>query len=543
MPQALISETEELLRTARTVYARDRDALTLIDGLEVRLHEPLRLALAGMVKAGKSTLLNALLGERIAATDTAECTRVVTWYRYSPTPRVTMHLRDGTAHRMPIRRQSGLLTFDLRGRTAEEIEWIDVGWPLDGLSSLILIDTPGIASLSTGTSAQTLRFLTPDDAPSAADAVVYLLRHLHGSDVKFLEAFRDTAAGVGESVCALAVLSRSDEVGSGRIDSLLSARRVAQRYERDGGLAALALAVVPVAGLLAEGARTLRESEYIALRELAGLERAARESLLVSADRFVRENAATGLSTAVREELLNRFGIFGVRLATAIIRGGVSSSSELSNAMVQQSGLIELQELVQRHFQPRAEALKARGVVLQLRALIRRAPRAGAEGIRAGIERFMTSAHVLRELALLAEARAHGLPLPDGDDRDAARILGAAGVTPSARLGLSDAAEPEAIAAQVLTEIDRWRLLSASPTVEREALRVCRAVLRSLAEVASEVGAARALRPPAHVDTAGGPGDRFGQDAAEQGEEHEGGLRRKKRLQWRALRAPRDPLG
>lgn len=541
MPSGVISDTEELLRAARAVYSGDREERALIDQLDTRLHEPLRLAIAGMVKAGKSTLLNALLGERIAATDTAECTRVVTWYRHAPTPRITMHLRDGSESRMPIRREGGLLTFDLGGRTAEEIEWIDVGWPLDGLESLILIDTPGIASLSPETSARTTRFLTPDDAPSTADAVIYLMRHLHGSDVGFLEAFRDTAAGAGQSICAVAVLSRSDEVGSGRIDSLLSARRVAQRYERDGDLAALALAVVPVAGLLAEGARTLRESEYIAFRELAGLERAAREGLLVSADRFVRESTATGLSIGVREQLLARFGIFGVRLAAALIRGGVSSSSELSEAMVQQSGLIELQEFVQRHFHPRSDILKARGVVLQLQAMMRRTPKEGSEEIRAGIERFLASAHMLDELALLALARSRGLPLDAADARTAERILGSDGVTPSARLGLSADAPREVIADRVLAEIDRWRMLSAWPTATPAALRVHRAVLRSLDGVASEVGAGRALRSPAHVEAAGGPAEGRGQDADQQREEHQRGLSGKKGLQRRALRALRHP--
>ncbi|MFD5213402.1 dynamin family protein [Microbacterium sp. NPDC058345] len=539
---SVLSDTEDLLRTTRTVYADDREAIALIDQLDVRLHEPLRLAIAGMVKAGKSTLLNALLGERIAATDTAECTRIVTWYRYSPTPRITMHLRDGGVARMPIRRDTGLLVFDLGGRTAEEIEWIDVEWPLDGLSSLILIDTPGIASISADTSAATTRFLTPEDAPSSADAVVYLMRHLHGSDVKFLEAFRDTAAGVAQSICAVAVLSRSDEVGSGRIDSLLSARRVAQRYERDGDLATLALGVVPVAGLLAEGARTLRESEYIAFRELAGIERAERERLLVSADRFTRDSAVTGLSVAVREALLARFGIFGVRLATALIRDGVASSSELSEALVQQSGLIQLQEFVQAQFQPRAEILKARGVVLQVQRLLRDRPRDGTDRIRAGIERFAASAHMLRELSLLAEARAHGLPVAADDAVDAARILGASGIEPTARLGLPAAAAGSDVAERVTTEIDRWRALSASPVAERAALAVYQAVLRSLAEIASEVGATRPLRSAPHVEAPGGPGDGLGQDAAEQGEEHQPGLHSKKRLQWRAARAQRHPF-
>lgn len=543
MTATITAQTEELLRTAREVYTSDRAALALIDQLEVRLHEPLRLAVAGMVKAGKSTLLNALLGERIAATDTGECTRIVTWYRYSQTPSITMHLRSGQTERMPIRRDRGLLVFDLGGRTADEIEWIDVSWPLAALRSQILIDTPGIASLSADTSATTARFLTPEEQPSSADAVVYLMRHLHGSDMKFLEAFRDTAAGAAQSVCAVAVLSRSDEVGSGRIDSLLSAKRVALRYEHDGDLATLALGVIPVAGLLAEGARTLRESEYIAFRELAGLDRADRERLLVSADRFTRETDATGLSVAVRQELIARFGIFGVRLATAIIRGGVASSSELSTIMVQQSGLIDVQQFVQTQFQPRAETLKARGVVLQLDALVRRSPRAGDERIWAGIERFTASAHTLRELSLLAISRAHGLPLRAEQAADAARILGADGTGAATRLGLEPDADDAAIGQAALHEIDRWRSLAESPVAARAEVTVCLAVVRSLSAIASEVAAVRPLRPAPHIVPASGPAHGSGEDAEQQGEQDKRGLRREKRRQRRALRAERHPLG
>ena len=66
----------EALRVARGPTRRRRSAVAMR-----RLDEPLRVAIAGRVKAGKSTLLNALVGERLAATDAGECTRVVTWYR------------------------------------------------------------------------------------------------------------------------------------------------------------------------------------------------------------------------------------------------------------------------------------------------------------------------------------------------------------------------------------------------------------------------------------------------------------------------------
>jgi hypothetical protein len=542
MTADVIADADAVLSDAAEVYRRDSTVLAELEQLRARLHEPLRLAIAGMVKAGKSTLLNAMLGEQIAPTDTGECTKVVTWYRYSATPTITMHPRAGRPRRMPIRREGGRLVLSLDGLTAEDVDWIDIGWPLEGLKSAILIDTPGIGSLSEDTSARTKRFLTPESSPSAADAVVYLMRHLHGADVHFLEAFRDTAAGAARTVCAVGVLSRSDEIGSGRIDSLLSAGKVAKRYERDGDLASLVLRVVPVAGLLAEGARTLRESEYIALRELAGLDRGDREKLIVSADRFTRPSSTTTLSTTVREDLLARFGIFGVRLATALIRGGVQSSSELSDAMVQQSGLVELQEFVAAQFQTRAVTLKTRGVLLELQQLLRAHPHDGLDEVHAGIERITMRAHTLRELALLARARSDGLPVADADAVDAQRIAGVDGTDACTRLGLPAGAEPDAARERVTEKIDHWRRLSQSPLADRDAIGVCRVVLRSLDEIASEVGAGRSLRPSTDVVLTGGPADALGQDAAEQSEQDDRRLRRKKGWNRLAALTQRHPL-
>lgn len=512
------NDAEELLRTAAVVYGDDPAALAVIAELAQRLHEPLRLAVAGMVKAGKSTLLNALLGEQIAPTDAGECTRVVTWYRYSATPTVTLHPKEGEPRRLPVRRDQGRLMLDLGGVPADQVGWIDVGWPLLGLKSMILIDTPGIASLSKDTSARAVSFLTPEEAPSSADAVIYLMRHLHASDIKFLEAFRDTAAGAAQTVCAVGVLSRSDEIGSGRIDSLLSAGKVARRYERDGELASLVLGVIPVAGLVAEGARTLREREYTAFRELAALERTDRERLLVSADRFTRESDVTVLSVGERRRLLRRFGLFGVRLATALVRGGVESSSDLSAQLVQQSGLIDLQRFVRDQFRTRASTLKVRGVLLGLERLIRERPRERADEILGGIERITAGAHALRELSLLAVARSEGLPLTSEDAANAQTIIGADGTPAHVRLGAAEAADDDALRGRLNAALVHWRRLSESPLTDRAAASVCRVVIRSLEEIASE------LRPAADVMLPSGPRDGVREHAPEQRQQHEPAL-------------------
>jgi len=478
-------EAHALVREARDLYLASDSATRLLEELEMRLQEPLRLAIAGLVKADKSTLLNAMLGERIAPTDAGECTRVVTWYRYADSPSITLHPHVGPPRRLRVHRVDGQVQVDLGDLSAEDVERIDIGWPSRVLKSAILIDTPGIASLSQDVSLRSTAFLAPDHSPGSADAIVYLIRHLHPMDVGFLEAFRDTAAGASRTVNAVAVLSRADELGSGRIDSLISARKVATRYERDGQFASLALGVIPVAGLVAEGARTLRESEFAAFRTLAELDRNHRERLLVSADRFVKPGEDQVLDDAVRAQLLSRFGVFGVRLATSLIRAGVEDSSDLAGQMVQQSGLMALREFIERHFIPRSTTLKIRSVLDALEHLLREEPQSGTTSVLAGIERLRLTNHSLRELSLLSQAQATGLPLADEDAVAAVRIVGGQGTDAAVRMDMVDAT-PDAIGERVNADLAHWRTLMNAPLTGRPAIEVCKVVIRSLEEIASQ---------------------------------------------------------
>ena len=113
-----------------------------------------RIALAGTLKAGKSTLVNALVGEDIAPTDATEATRLVTWFRHGMTPRVTANHRDGRRTDVPITRGDGL-TFDLArysgaqgAANVGDIVDLDVQWPAAELEQTTIIDTPGTSSLS-----------------------------------------------------------------------------------------------------------------------------------------------------------------------------------------------------------------------------------------------------------------------------------------------------------------------------------------------------------------------------------------------------------
>ncbi|WP_289018575.1 dynamin family protein [uncultured Ornithinimicrobium sp.] len=498
---------------------RYRGQPAVVDVLQAqlrRLDEPLRLALAGRVKAGKSTLLNAIVGEELAPTDTGECTRIVTWYRYGEVPSVRLVPRQGEPQPLPVRRDDGRLQLDTGDRPAHEVARLEVTWPAPALREITVVDTPGIASLSKEVSARATEVLAPGGASSEVDAVVYLMRHLHASDAELMEAFREASVGGASPVSTVAVISRADEIGGGRIDAMVAAGRIADRYRDDPRVRALALDVVPVAGLLAQGSRTLRQVEFDALRELSRLNAHDRDALMVSADRFT-SHEHPGLVVAVpdvRRRLLSRLGFYGVRLATALLRGPTLTAGGLSRELARRSGLGPLREAVTTQLGQRAELLKVRSVLGALQRLLEAHPLPDGTGdeLREQVEALLADDHALVELEWLARLRRGE---PEGlDDRlrtEAEHLLGVVGSSPELRLRAPRGREPTGGGvprAAAEDALDRWRRLLVDPLTEPRDLPLARTVVRSLDEVLLDLSdpVREAEDGRAHtVSRAGGP--------------------------------------
>lgn len=490
---APVKGARELLRRAAQVYADDAAAGAQLRRLEQRLAEPVRVALAGRVKAGKSTLLNAIVGEQLAPTDTGECTRVVTWYRHGEVPDVTVVLRDGRSVRRPVRRVDGRLQLDTGGHALEEVARIVVTWPSPALSAMTVIDTPGLASLSTEISERTTQALTPASGAPEVDAVIYLMRHLHTSDAELLEAFREATLGGAGAAGTVAVLSRADEVGAGRIDAMVSAADVAARYAADPRVRDMALDVLPVAGLLAEGARTLRQVDFDVLREIALLPPAQRESLLLSADRFCTQ-VVDGLEVATperRADLMSRIGPFGVRLATALVRGPVADATALARELSRRSGLGPLNDALTSQLGQRADVLKVRSALTGLEQVLVDHPRPEADELRDLADALHTDDHALVELEWLTRLRRAAAASLDDDLRaEAVRLLGGRGSDPAQRLGLTGDPGVVEIEAAARAALARWRPVAADPLSDRESVGVAQTLVRSLDALLVDLGSA-----------------------------------------------------
>ena len=479
MTDHLSVAVERLLRAALD-RALDPASHQQLDEAMRRLHEPLRLAIAGRVKAGKSTLLNALVGEELAATDAGECTRLVTWYRDADTASVVAHRKDGREDPRPFSRDGGALEIDLGG-SVDSVDHLRVSWPSSRLRELTLIDTPGIASLSKDVSERTSVLLSTDDhRPAVADAVLYLLRHTHSSDVRFLEAFHDDELARGTPVNAVAVLSRADEIGSCRLDALEVASGIAVRYQQDIRLRRLCPLVVPVAGLLGQAGTALREEEYRALARIAALPAGTLEPLLLTADRMGREDAAIDITAIERRHLLDRLGLFGTRLCVDLIRRGeVTSATELADELTRASGLGRLRAVLLSQFTERSRLLKCRSALAVARAVVRRGGCSDQPLLAASIEEVTTSAHEFAEIRLLNDVRSGAVEVPEQLVDEMERLLGGSGHSPAIRLGLPEGGSDDETRAAALAARARWQRVAESPLSSRALAMAARGVTRT----------------------------------------------------------------
>ncbi|MCD2186527.1 dynamin family protein [Actinomycetospora soli] len=506
----LLDETRGVLDHAVTVFAGDPHAVGALTAQRARLGGPLRVALAGSIKTGKSTLLNALVGEQIAPTGVGECTRVTTHYADGPSPRIGVTYRgarrDDDPVELPALHRRGSLVIETERLDLARVAALHVDWPTQHLRDVTLIDTPGVDSPAT-------RSVWGEFSEDVVDCVVHLVRHLHEPDVAFLESYGDRVAENVGAAGTLVVLSRADEVGGGRIDAVMAAQQVARRYRTDPALRPWCATTTTVAGLVAETARTLRGVEFTALRALARLDRAELDAQLLTADRFVQASGV--LPSGTRLALLDRFGLFGVRLATSLLRRGVDDSAALATELGRRSGLDELRDILAARFLARRDVFQARSALLAVERFLARArsgvpttgvvdprpspvPRAGVPrpvapaalaALAEHVERVRSGAHEIVELDVLTRLRRRPLDVPGRAGtaltEEAERLLGDQGPAPTARLGVADDTGAGDLRAVALAALGRWRGHAENPFADPDTAETAQVVVRSLEGVLS----------------------------------------------------------
>ncbi|GAB7105066.1 50S ribosome-binding GTPase [Streptomyces phaeofaciens JCM 4814] len=429
----------------------------------------LRIAVGGRMNAGKSTLVNALLGQRLAATDATECTTVVAWFRRGVQNKVRVRRLDGRAYDVPAHPGGGIPRDPGRlGSPPEEIAELLVDITSSELTRRhILIDTPGMDTLS-GLDDVALRAL------AQADALLYVMPHPGAGDAEALQSLRRQAGPRMTAMNVLGVLSRIDELGTGTGPPWPRARRVAATYATR--LTGMVSHIVPVVGLLAQtaGGDEFTEDDTALLRRLTEVPRESLEEALYSPEEFA-EWADGPLDKAGRLRLLDLLGAYGIALAVDLLTGAdggpaVRGTGALLDRLRAASGLDALVREIQARFVSAADRLRAASALQALDDLALAVPGATADpAVRDTLAALRSDVAALRRHPLLrqtelgsalAELASGTLSLGDADA--AALVALATGTDAAACLRLPPDAPAHDIARTAAEAAAGWRVREAS---------------------------------------------------------------------------------
>lgn len=385
---------ELLLRLCRAAAPEIREALA---AHLAALAEPPLVAVAGRVSAGKSTLVNALIGARAAPTAARETTAVLTTYRFGAPARAEATMKDGSTRQVTLGPEGP----DLDGLDTDGIAHVTVHLQEGPLRRFSIVDTPGLGSAMTDNSERTeLALATGATHGIRPDVVLYVVRDVfREDDAAFLHRFGQAWASAGDAPAqskVLAVLSHADNYGAGpweKADPVQAAQRAAAELPGRYGILAAAVAV---SGLLAETVRTgrLREQDIRVLRQL-------REVDAVDLQYAGTLGPLPGVPQDALERLLQLLGAYGVRHG----RQHADPSTRLLDWVEEHSGLRTLERSLDEALGAAGGLARVDSILGEVRRRIRR-DRWGAD-LESAVEAALDSSafHGLDQWRALTELR------------------------------------------------------------------------------------------------------------------------------------------
>ncbi|WP_436492938.1 dynamin family protein [Actinokineospora sp. HUAS TT18] len=445
-----------------------------------RLSAPLQVAVAGRIKSGKSTLVNALIGRRVAPTDVGECTRLVTRFQYGTVDRVELVFFDGTKQVLPFD-VGGMIPNDL-DVDFDKVSHLEAYLTNAVLRDLTVIDTPGLGSLDAASVKRTEQLLgaakdneeeseegsddlddTSRNAVAGAEAVLYVVTQgVRADDQQALAAFTAaTASREAGPVNAIAVLNKADTItpesvtGSDgdvwKAATLLAEKQAATLKPRVAD-------VIPVIGLLAESAESggFTSADADALRALAALDDATWETMLLSADIFTSWEC--DVATGTRVKLLEKLDLYGIRTAVDALKAEPElTAGALRRKLLDASGLAGVRSRLDAVFRARADGIKAAAALASVTALAHASGDPGErQRVHDAIEVLLAKpeAHQLRLLEALTLVTSGAVDMPEDLAEEVLRVGSSAIV--GEQLGMKGRPHKE-LSAYALERAGWWR--------------------------------------------------------------------------------------
>lgn len=361
-----------------------------------RLNEPLRVAVVGVMKAGKSTLLNSIMKEKILKTGTLETTYTVSWFKYAPKSGLRIIFKDGTNQEAPFEDLEKWTVRDPEKRNPliEEVKHVEILYPSEVLKVMELVDTPGLWSAYEKDSNNTLEYMalkkaadkaTKEEA-SAADAIIYAFSRggVQQNDAEILESFQGDGVTANTSpINALGVYTKADLLWQFNADEdpFAAARSIAGSLMENPHMKKLLYTISTVSAMMVESVSDINSSDWNTLNKLSKLDQPLLLELLsdiscfmeceadeiedlmgISFDKQTRLNIC---SADERSSVCNKLGQYGIFEIIKALLADIDKE-QIVEYLYEKSNIKNISELICQHFGNRSFAIKLQFIFSRL---------------------------------------------------------------------------------------------------------------------------------------------------------------------------------
>jgi GTPase SAR1 family protein len=348
--------------TAFAEWPRLQDTARGLTELAQTAPDPFRVAVVGRMKAGKSTLLNSLIGQPLAIMNVEEATATINVISHGSSEQTAQFVavwKDGVSEPFPIEK----LATDWTGKSPEVIERIkrlhhlQLFSPAEKLKEFQIIDTPGTGSSAEGHETVTREYLRPeviDDSfaqSRKADAILYVISNVREGDAEILTLFGEGRLTAADPYNSLCVLHKWDAAASDAPHEK-ACRRAAHLHEQ---LKDKVLTVLPVSGPLGLFARHGGDEAFASLLDVLSTAEPARITHALASDKRWDRDVELQPRRPPGEVL--PWASFQLLMGHYLQKppGSVQEAREQCFAL---SHLAELEQLLERHFFANAMTIK-----------------------------------------------------------------------------------------------------------------------------------------------------------------------------------------
>jgi hypothetical protein len=350
------------LRSAAALLARTEthlDDARALTSIAESASQPFNLAVVGRMKAGKSTLINGLIGRSLAISDVEEATATLNWICHGSDEQENEFLvqwKSGHTEPRPLH-DLALWT----GKSPEVLErirntsFLRLYADLPSLTRIQIIDTPGSGS-AVEEHEIAKEFLNPEtiarsiEEGGKADAILYVIPPVgREEDEATLQGFSSCRLPNSGPYNSLAVIHKWD--GLEVEDPRLRAREKGARlFEQLQGLVA---GVIPVSGPLALAARAAPDEFFAQLLDAAKIDEKDLRRRLKTTERWDEDTQMA----AARKSFPLPWASFRL-LVRLLHRESITDPKAARQRCLEESGILELEDALQERFFSREAILK-----------------------------------------------------------------------------------------------------------------------------------------------------------------------------------------